>query len=59
MIARAFIILVAPPVLVFTFFYVLAKEIRTAFKWSWIQVRIEMDSIKRSWREKSLKPEER
>lgn len=57
MIARLFIILLTPPFMVFVFFVVLIEQIGAALRQTWIQCGIEFESIKRSWRAKSLKSE--
>lgn len=57
MIARLFIILLTPPFMVFVFVVILIEQIGAAFRQAWIQCGIEFESVKRSWRAKSLKPE--
>lgn len=57
MIARTFIILFAPPVLLVAFCHELWRGIRLAIWSAWYETMIELGDVKRSWRAKSLKPE--
>jgi len=45
-------IIAAPFLLSFAFFWTLIKEIRRAFWYAWLEVRIEVESAQTYWRER-------
>lgn len=47
--SRIFIILAAPFVLPYSYLSVLCSEIRRAFRYAWLEVRIECEWIRDSW----------
>lgn len=58
MLVRLVIILIAPPVLVWVFVSELWNEARKAPWYAWMACREEMNSVRASWRAKSIKQED-
>lgn len=55
MIVRLVIILIAPPILLWTFVSEFWREVKSAPWFAWNACMMEMDQVRAAWRSKSLK----
>ncbi|PYE89640.1 hypothetical protein [Phyllobacterium leguminum] len=58
MFIRLLLLVIAPPVLIYTFAARVLSEFLSSFKYAWWDCQEEMAALRRAWETKSIRPED-